>query len=80
MDEVESYELESSNVLMYFSTFSCFCYLYILLHLYLFCYLFVSYYLCKFCFFFFPFLDLAPKPIMSTDRDKLRISSWGGWR
>ena len=66
MDEVENYELESSNMFMFFSNFfsafviykfSCFFFFVI--------YLFVSYYLYTIC--FYPLLELAPKPIVGKD-------------
>ena len=66
MDEVENYELESSNVFMFFSNIF-FQLLLFINSLYFVIYLFVNYYLYTICFVFFPILELAPKPTVGID-------------
>ena len=66
MDEVENYELESSNVFMFFSNIF-FQLLLFINSLYFVIYLFVNYYLYTICFVFFPLLELAPKPTVGID-------------
>ena len=65
MDEVENYELESSNMFMFFSNFfSAFV-------IYKFSCFFFNLFNCELLFiynlFFSPLLELAPKPIVGKD-------------